>query len=246
MKKRILMCIIASAVICGTVASCGKGSKSGSNSDNAVPTTTAADTTEADTTTAETTEADTTAATTAVETTEASTSEDATSEEGGSEEASDELIAEAAALLNNLNTIDYLGGGGGGVEIDTNSYKEEKDYTYFKVTDSRYTSVEDAKKFVTDNITGSLLDRYKSVYEGDAPSFKEIDGGLYFIQAGRGCGFEFLSDPVLSDIKDESFTITVKVDDFGATEKLIVKAVKEDGKWKASSFKFGDYDENVR
>jgi len=234
MKKRIVMCIIASAMICGTFASCGNETSRSSSS----AVTTTAETTEAGTTTAEATEAETT--TEAVTTTET-----AATTESSSEDAAEEHLTDATAVLNNLNTIDRIVGGTE-VETDTADTKQEGADSFEKVTDSRFTTVDDVKKYVTDSICGTLLERYNSLYEGDNPYFREFDGKLYFHPVPMGCGFSFTGEPVITDVTEDSFTVSMAFDNFGGTSDLRVKAVKEDGKWKASSFTVDGGAENSR
>ena len=231
MKKRIIMCIIASVMVCGSFASCGKNVGSGSKPQTEA--TTASTTAETTEETAESTEAETTAAAS-----ESNTADSAVSEE---------LIAEAAKVLNNLNSIDYIGGGSS-VEVDENTVLNvDNQYPYTKVTDSRFSCVADVKKYVTDAVCGSLLtDRYDVIYEGDPAMFKDSDGSLWFLQGARGCGFSFNSDPVISDVTDDSFTITVTFDDYGADSTMVVKAVKDNGLWKASSFSVNGGEDNRR
>lgn len=223
-------------MICGTFASCGKDNASGSGSPSEA--TTAAATTaagETETTTAGATEAETT--TEADETT-------TTAETGDDDAAAQEHLTDATAILNNLNSIDRIGGGD--VETDTADTKQEGSVTFEKVTDSRFTKVDDVKKYVTDNICGTLLDRYSDLYEGDSAYFKEIDGALYFNRSPKGSGFTFTDTPVITDITDDSFTVTVKFDNFGGDSELAVKAVKDNGLWKASSFSVDGAAENSR
>lgn len=233
MKKRMIMCVIASALMCGSIASCGKSVGTDSNSKTEPSTAATEASSEAEATAAE------------AETTTAAESETTTAE--GGEAVSEELIAEAANVLNNLNTIDYIGGGSS-VEVDESvTYTVDNKYPYTKVTDSRFSSVEEVKKYVTDAVTGSLLEkRYKVIYEGEPAMFTDNEGSLWFLQGARGCGFTFNSDPVVSDVTDDSFTITVTFDDMGTDSTMAVKAVKEDGLWKASSFKINDNEENAR
>lgn len=233
MKKRMIMCAIASALMCGSIASCGKSVGTDSNSKTEPSTAATEASSEAETTAAE------------AETTTAAESETTTAE--GGEAVSEELIAEAANVLNNLNTIDYIGGGSS-VEVDESvTYTVDNKYPYTKVTDSRFSSVDEVKKYVTDAVTGSLLEkRYKVIYEGEPAMFTDNEGSLWFLQGARGCGFTFNSDPVVSDVTDDSFTITVTFDDMGTDSTMAVKAVKEDGLWKASSFKINDNEENAR
>jgi hypothetical protein len=235
MKKRILMCIIASAMICGTFASCGTNDSSDSKTD---------------------TETTTAATTTAVEETEASTEEltepksttiprETEEETTTKSETTDDHSADAAAILEKINLIDIIAGGAG-VDTDSADKKEEDAFSFEKVTDKRFTTLEDVKKFVTDAVTGTLLDRYDCLYEGEGAYFKEFDGVLYFKNAPIGCGFSYTDKPVVSDVTDDSFTITVNFDNFGGSSELKIKAVKEDDMWKASSFSVDGGIENAR
>ena len=232
MKKRIITFIIASAMIGGSLASCGKSV--GSSSSKPQPATTAP-------ATEEVTEAESEESTEAQAETTAPANQDETSA------VSDELIAEAAKVLNNLNSIDYICGGSS-VEVDESTVLNvDNKYPYTKVTDSRFSSVEDVKKYVTDAVCGSLLEsRYKVIYEGDPAMFADSDGSLWFLQGARGCGFSFNSDPVITDVTDDSFTITAKFDDYGTDSTMVVKAVNENGLWKASSFSINGEAENRR
>ena len=155
------------------------------------------------------------------------------------------MAGEASAILKALNDIDLIGGGGG-VAVDSTNAIHEGYYTYEKVTDSRFTKVDDVKKYITDNICGTLLDRYSCFYEGDEAYFKEIDGVLYFRQIGRGAGFPYTDDVVIKDVTDTSFTIKAKFDNFGGYSDITIKAVKDNGLWKASSFTVDDGIENAR
>lgn len=234
MKKRIIMCVIASAMICSSLASCGKSVGTGSSSSNAQPATTAAPTEEATAAASE-------------ESTEAQADTTAPASQAATSAVSGELIVEAARVLNNLNSIDYICGGSS-VEVDESTVLNvDNKYPYTKVTDSRFSSVEDVKKYVTDAVCGSLLEsRYKCIYEGEPAMFTDSEGSLWFLQGARGCGFSFNSDPVISDVTDDSFTITANFDDYGSDSTMVVKAVKENGLWKASSFSINGEAENRR
>ena len=156
------------------------------------------------------------------------------------------LIEDANVILKNLDNIDKFGTGVGDIKLDTNTTKKNDSQTFAKVTDSRYTTVADVKKYVTNNISGSLLSRYSGFYEGESPNFIESDGSLWMLQNPMGCGFQYAEDPVISDVTDSSFTISVKIEDYGSQSDMIVKAVKEDDLWKASSFTINGGQENAR
>lgn len=155
------------------------------------------------------------------------------------------MINEASVILNNLNTIDLIAGGNG-VITDSTDAKYEGSATYEKVTDSRFTKLEDVKKYVTDNICGTLLDRYSHLYDGDEAYFKEIDGVLYFKQVAMGAGFIYTNDFVVNDVTDTSFNAIARFDNFGGLSELTVKVVKDNGLWKASSFTVDGGPENAR
>ena len=155
------------------------------------------------------------------------------------------MESEASAILKSLNDIDLIGGGGA-VSVNSSDAIHEGNAVYERVTDSRFTKVDDVKKFITDNICGTLLDRYSNYYEGDDAIFKEIDGVLYCRQIGRGSGFEYTNDFVVKDVTDSSFTIIARFDNFGGLSEITVKAVKDNGLWKASSFTVDGGPENAR
>ena len=69
---------------------------------------------------------------------------------------------------------------------------------------------------------------------------------LYCRQIGRGSGFPYTDDVVVKDVTDSSFTIMAKFDNFGGYSDITVKAVKDNGLWKASSFTVDDGMENAR
>lgn len=58
--------------------------------------------------------------------------------------------------------------------------------------------------------------------------------------------FQYASDPLISDVTDESFKISVKIEDFGLTSEMVVMVEKDNGVWKASSFSINGGQENVR
>lgn len=246
MKKRILMCILASAMICGSLVSCGKSD----DSDVApkVSSTTAAPTGETQpetTTAAENTEAETAATTTA-----ASDSAEPTTAENTAAPANDSSdslghLTDAVSVLNNLSTIDSMVGGGVSITVDSSVTRTDGSNVYCKVTDPRYSSLADVKTYVTDHICGSLISRYSRLYEGEGANFKEFDGELYMLQTGLGSGFLYTGDPIISNVTDTSFTITVTFSDYGADSTLVVNAVNEGGNWKASSFSINGQAENT-
>ena len=147
MKKNMLICILTSAMICGSLASCGDTKDS-----DVAPkkeTTTATSTTVSDeiqtettaTTTSEITNAATIDATAAPEITENITVAPVTEATNSSADTS-AYLSDAAAVLNTLNTIDYIGGGAG-VEVDSSVTQTEGNNVYSKVTDSRFSSLAD-------------------------------------------------------------------------------------------------------
>ena len=103
------------------------------------------------------------------------------------------------------------------------------------MTDGRFGSLWDVQNYVESRICGDLLYRYNEIYTGDVPMFKEFDGGLYYLQGGRGCGFNYKGDPQVSDITGGSFTFIIGVDYFGAQQTFVIDAVNDGGVWKACS-----------
>jgi len=237
MNKGKIKYIAAAAMLCFSAVSCG--SKAGSQVTGSTSSGTSA-------TTAET-------ATEAASETTAATTTAAPTEETTAAEVSDEHLADAVRLFEAINTAEMLRTGAG-VETDNELAKEftvkengkDTDMIFFKVTDSRFSSTDDVKKLLSDSFSGTLLEKYKGIYEGDSASFREYGGYLYLVQSDGSKGLEYAGQPEMTESSDTSFTAAVPVNNFGVVEKMTVKAVKEDDKWKASSFTIGKHKENER
>lgn len=227
---------MAAALLCFSAVSCGDKEKT-SVSAPAVTETTATKTTateaETSTTAAEApTEAETTAAAPEETTAEAVTETD------------DDRLPDAVRLFEAINSADMMQAGAG-VEIDDEIAREftikVNDSTvssvYFMVTDNRFKNLEEVKQFLNNSLCGELIEKYKSIYEGEMSSFKEYNGYLYFVHQEKSCGFEYTGAPEITESSEEAFTATVPVNSLGKSEIFTLKAVKQDDKWKASSLK---------
>jgi len=242
--NKIFASITASALLCASLASCTVETYSGTSSRSAqqfnievTPYTTAAQEENAP---ASNTPAATQAATTAAAPQETKAPEQKAPEitapqttaapQGNN--VSPEYITAAKSIMINLNDIDMLDGGAvstGGDVIDDGMYR------YSNVTDPRFYSLWDVETYVESRICGDLLYKYNEIYTGDVPMFKEFNGGLYYLQGGRGCGYSYTGEPTVSNVSGGSFTFTVPVDYFGASQTLVIDAVNDGGLWKACS-----------
>ncbi len=143
-----------------------------------------------------------------------------------------EYVTAAKSIMVNLNDLDMIDGGAvstGGDVIDDGMYR------YSNVTDPRFGSLSDVQTYVESKVCGDLLYNYSEIYSGDVPMFKEFDGGLCYLQGGRGCGYNFKGEPSISNITGGSFTFSVPVDYFGDTQTFVIDAVNDGGLWKACS-----------
>ncbi|MCR5601149.1 MAG: hypothetical protein K6G33_10475 [Ruminococcus sp.] len=248
MKKRILMCMIASAMVCGSLVSCGKTEDSDVAPKVSSTTTAPAGETQPEATTSTTTAAgentEAEPATTATPTDAEPTTAENTAAPANVSSDSLGHLTDAVSILNNLNTIDMIGGGSG-IQVDSSTTQTVGSMVYAKVTDYRFSCLDDVKNYINDNICGTLIQRYIGIYDGEGADFKEFNGELYYIQTALGSGFSFDSDPVITDVTDTSFTITVTFADYGADSTMVIKAVNDGGKWKASSFKINNQIENT-
>ncbi|EWM52949.1 hypothetical protein [Ruminococcus flavefaciens] len=257
MKKNIFACICVSALMCSALASCevefstnnsdysfGTDTEYAAKSEDKPQTRKAEEkpaetpkTTEKENT--ETTEKpqETAKAQAKTKILEFSKSPSIKSEEKEEKKTSSKHTSDANKLMDALNIIDLVDGGAT-VDTDSDDVITEGIYSYSRVTDTRFWDIDDVISFVTGHITGDLLYKYNELYVGDVPMFKEFDGKLYYLFGARGCGFNYTGDPVITYEDDSSFTFTVPVDNFGEVQTFTVNAVKEDGKWKASSYSF--------
>ena len=233
MNKRKLICLMSAALLCFSAASCGDKEKKTDSSQ----VTTAAASAE---TTAVTTEPAATASEAATEAETMTAAEETTAEV--TSEVSDDCLPDAVKLFEAVNTADMMQAGGG-IEVDEELAKEFTlkinesivSSVYFMVTDTRFKSLEQVKQFVNDSLCGELLEKYKSIYEGDNAAFKEYNGYLYFTHEVRSSGFEYTSAPEITESSEDAFTAKVSVNSLGVSEVFTLKAVKQDEKWKASS-----------
>lgn len=239
MKGRILSFMLASAVICGALASCTVETYNGTSSRSAqqfnIDITPVTDPPQGqDSAGTKAPDAPTTAQPT-VKPPESKAPEitaPPTAAQPQNNGVSPEYISAARTIMANLNDIDMIDGGAVSTSGET---MDDGMYRYSKVTDGRFGSLWDVQSYVESRICGDLLYRYNEIYTGDVPMFKEFDGGLYYLQGGRGCGFNYKGDPQVSDITGGSFTFTIGVDYFGAQQTFVIDAVNDGGVWKACS-----------
>ncbi|MDO4862811.1 MAG: hypothetical protein Q4A05_01470 [Ruminococcus sp.] len=190
-------------------------------------------------TTATTTTATGTGTGTAKTTSAATTTAAETTTESAGPDIEDKT-AFAKSMLDELRQFDAVSSGAG-VDIDhsTQETVERDGYSvlYNPITDSRFKSLDDVKAFFSRSFTQSFLSDHNYLWEGETPMFREINGRLCFIQAGRGGRFNFIGEPELLDITDDSCRIVSENEIAGGfRETITVNCIKADGTWKIDSY----------
>ena len=148
-----------------------------------------------------------------------------------------EYIPIAKNIMNSLDTLDSIAGGSN-VSIDSSDTVQDNGCTYSKVLDYRFSSLNDVTNFVNTMICGDLIYRYSGLYSGEAPTFKEFNGSLYYLSETRGCGFGYQGDPTITSASGGSFTFNVQIASGGGVKTFTVNAVNDGGTWKACSFNY--------
>lgn len=135
---------------------------------------------------------------------------------------------------------------GKGVNVDSSdniSYEFDGiDYVYYRVTDNRFSTVDEAINYFKETVTGTIWREnfYKCFYDNFSPAiFRESNGNLYFLVENKEVDritISNFSDPQISNVTDASFDFTLHAE-LGSNPTLIVgNAVSEDGKWKLSNY----------
>lgn len=143
----------------------------------------------------------------------------------------------AQSVIASLSELDLLAGGTG-LYMDENDVVQEDIYTYARVYDQRFSSASDVSDYIDSIICGDLLYSYSGLYSGDVPAFRDFDGGLYFLDIGRGNSMVFQESPEVTSAAGGSFTFTVPIDFYGTPLTLVVDVVNDGGTWKACSFDY--------
>lgn len=145
------------------------------------------------------------------------------------------------ADLNELDGIEACGVDADSSDVKTFPHADGGVITYSRVTDSRFSAIDEVKDFVEARCTGKALEQFSQMYalSEEYPVFREIDGKLYVLVGGRGSGYNFEEEYEISDVTEDSFKAIVPVDSLGGTvDTMIIYAEKIDGVWKLSNFEY--------
>lgn len=165
--------------------------------------------------------------------------EEVTETEADTSAASDrdnsEYIAIVSRLAGALDYIDQIGGGNipkdDSDKIDVNGREFARVYAQFENTD-------DLREFMEDSLTQRLIDsRYSHILGTDEPYYVDENGGLYGYVTAKGCGYAWIlvdDKPVIEilDISEDSFTASIKFDNYGGESDMVMNIVSDSGMWK--------------
>jgi hypothetical protein len=148
-----------------------------------------------------------------------------------------EYVPIARNIMNSLDVLDNIAGGSN-VSVDAGDTVQDGGYTYSRVLDYRFSSVNDVVNFMNTLVCGDLVYRYSGLYSGEAPTFKEFNGSLYYLNETRGSGFGYQGDPTITSASGGSFSFNVQIAAGGGVKNFAVNAVNDGGTWKACSFNY--------
>jgi len=146
-----------------------------------------------------------------------------------------ELLEVAKKGLDDFNTIQCLISGYG-VKVDKNDTYEvqfaDASQTYYRVTDERFSSIDDVNGFIAQYCSGKLLEGLK-----DNVIFKENDGKLYYNSKGEEVipVYELDGEPSTGNYDGENFRCSVPMKWAGTTKGLKLDFSLVDGKWYISN-----------
>lgn len=170
------------------------------------------------------------------ETSEAeSNSESSVNDEESSQSIDYESVLEP--LLTALNDIDCIAATS--VNFDeSDKYTDEIGYEFYRVVDSRFSSVADLDAYLNKYLTESMRSKqFSYIIDDERSLYIEHDGKLYVSSGGRGCGFEWLDNPAkISDVSEGRFTAVKEYDEFGNKAEIELKIVNTSDGWKIDNF----------
>ena len=142
----------------------------------------------------------------------------------------EQLVEVAKTGFDNFNMVENIYSGYG-VEVDkADTCKVEFDdisQTYYRVTDERFSSMDDVHSFVAQYFTGKQLE-----YSQKPVFFKEMDGKLYY----QSLSSEIISlyqidgEPKISDYNGDNFKCVFPIKWAGVTRGLKLEFTLVDGK----------------
>ena len=139
----------------------------------------------------------------------------------------------AEELLLNLDTIEKLNEFSAKCNIDISI--EEDGVTFYKTVDRNYSSTADVNKYLSMNLTESMIaDRYENITGGNNPILKDINGDLYVRKSSeKGNGFNW--------DKDESGNIILEISETDSKKFTVhssghtITIVNDNSLWKVDS-----------
>jgi len=136
-------------------------------------------------------------------------------------------------LLDSLDSVDRIGGAA--LSKNDEDIVTENGNNYICVDSSDFSSVADIENYMKLYLTDNMI---SSRYSNTLSLYKDIDGKLYCLDAGKGCGFPFNKEKAeITESTESSFTISAPYDNFGSESILTINVVKENGTWKIDSIK---------
>lgn len=148
-----------------------------------------------------------------------------------------EYVPVAKNIMQSLDRLDNIAGGFY-VSLDPNTSIQDGGQSYSKVTDNRFSTVNDVINYVNTLICGDLIYKYSGLYSGDSPTFKEFNGELYYLNESRDCGFGYQGEPTITSVSGGSLAFTVPIATGSGVKTFSVNAVNDGGTWKACSYSY--------
>lgn len=147
----------------------------------------------------------------------------------------EQLLEVAKKGIEDFNMIENIYSGYG-VTVDKNDTCkvefEDSSQTYYRVTDERFSSMDDVNNFVAQYFTGKQLENSQNPV-----FFKEMDGKLYYqsVSSETISLYQFDGEPEISGYDGENFTCIVPIKWAGKTRGLKLEFSLVDGKWYVSN-----------
>ena len=150
----------------------------------------------------------------------------------------EELQEAAGEVLERFRTLDAIYHGNG-VEIDKNDSFTNNNNVYYRVTDERFSTVDDVAEFVTDITTGTILNlTYSSLYDAvsfNYPAFKVSRDKLYFCETESEITESYSGEPELCNVYPDAFDVKVDSETKYGDNPQLFRFTMNNGKWKIYS-----------
>lgn len=150
-------------------------------------------------------------------------------------------VSRARELMYGVDMMHKLLGNSTAIEYDRTgeyNFTNHDGQEMVRITDSRFTCVDDVRSFVKNYATGDYLEFWEkyalSGYFDDITFGNSDDVYLYVLYNPKSCGYDWTdSDPVIRQTDDNLAEISADYYDFGAVSTLTFWAQKDsDGEWR--------------